>query len=235
MSQRNLTQYAKRMVPSLLLMVLITYGIKEEIPWLQYGSIVILLVGQMGYQVLKTVRSKPQIDANLEEARKASRRKLLLRVTKSEIDSAKERGKSIGGMSPKMSLMFIVPLAIYLATGYILSFLIPGIPRWQSYLAGFLITMPVSMTLQAKMGFSSMTSVASPNTYSVGEKGIIFEHLGQYHILHFPLVNLEVKEESNCIEVEGPPTKTAMIPNKIRLFNKDVKKLQNLLKRHMET
>jgi uncharacterized membrane protein len=222
------------MVPSLLLMVLITYGIKEEIGWLQYGSIVFLLVGQMGYQVLKTVRSKPQIDANVEEARKASRRKLLLRVTKSEIDSAKARGKAIGGMSPKMSLMFVVPLAIYLASGYILSFFIPGIPRWQSYLVGFLITMPVSMTLQAKMGFGSMTSFASPNTYSVGEKGIIFEHLGKYHILNFPLVHLEVKEESNCIEVEGHPTKTSMIPNKIRLFNGDVKKLQNLLKRYIE-
>jgi uncharacterized membrane protein len=222
------------MIPSLILMVLITFGIKENIPWLQYGSIVILLVGQMGYQVLKTVRSKPQIDANLEEARKASRRKLLLMVTKSEIDTAKERGENIGGMSPKMSLMFVVPIGIYLATGYILSIVVPGIPQWQSYLVGFLITMPVSLTLQAKFGFASQTNVASPNTYSISERGIIFEHLGQYHILHFPLVNLEVKEESNCIEVEGPSTKTAMIPNKVRLFNRNVKKLQNLLKRYIE-
>lgn len=222
------------MVPSLLLMVLITYGIKEEIPWLQYGSIVILLAGQMGYQVIKTVRSKPMMDANVEEARKASRRKILLKVTKSEIDTAKARGKAIGGMSPKMSLMFVVPLVIYLGSGYVLSYFIPGIPRWQSYLVGFLITMPVSMTLQAKMGVSSMTSVASPNTYSIGEKGIIFEHMGQYHILNFPFVNLEVKEESNCIEVEGHPTKTSMIPNKVRLFNGDLKRLQNLLKRFIE-
>lgn len=222
------------MVPSLLLMVLITYGIKEEIPWLQYGSIVILLAGQMGYQVIKTVRSKPMMDANVEEARKASRRKILLKVTKSEIDTAKARGKAIGGMSPKMSLMFVVPLAMYLGSGYVLSYFIPGIPRWQSYLVGFLITMPVSMTLQAKMGVSSMTSVASPNTYSIGEKGIIFEHMGQYHILNFPFVNLEVKEESNCIEVEGHPTKTSMIPNKVRLFNGDLKRLQNLLKRFID-
>jgi uncharacterized membrane protein len=222
------------MVPSLLLMVLITYGIKEEIPWLQYGSIVILLAGQMGYQVIKTVRSKPMMDANVEEARKASRRKRLLKVTKSEIDTAKARGKAIGGMSPKMSLMFVVPLVMYLGSGYVLSYFIPGIPRWQSYLVGFLITMPVSMTLQAKMGVSSMTSVASPNTYSIGEKGIIFEHMGQYHILNFPFVNLEVKEESNCIEVEGHPTKTSMIPNKVRLFNGDLKRLQNLLKRFID-
>ena len=222
------------MVPSLLLMVLITYGIKEDIPWLQYGSIVILLAGQMGYQVIKTVRSKPMMDANVEEARKASRRKILLKVTKSEIDTAKARGKALGGMSPKMSLMFVVPLVMYLGSGYVLSYFIPGIPRWQSYLVGFLITMPVSMTLQAKMGVSSMTSVASPNTYSIGEKGIIFEHMGQYHILNFPFVNLEVKEESNCIEVEGHPTKTSMIPNKVRLFNGDLKRLQNLLKRFIE-
>jgi len=223
------------MVPSLLLMVLITYGIKEEIAWLQYGSIIILLAGQMGYQVLKTVRSKPQIDANVEDARKASRRKILLRVTKSEIDSAKARGKAIGGMSPKMSLMFVIPLAMYLGSGYVLNMVFgDAIQRWQSYLVGFIITMPVSMALQAKMGVSSMTSVASPNTYSIGEKGIIFEHMGQYHILNFPFVNLEVKEESNCIEVEGHPTTTSMIPNKVRLFNGDLKKLQNLLKRYIE-
>lgn len=221
------------MGPSLLLMVLITYGIKEDIPWLQYGSIILILAGQMLYQVFKTVRSKPMIDANLEEARKASRRRLLLTVTKSEIDTAKERGKSIGGMSSKMSLLFVVPLVIYLASGYLLSLVIPGIERWQSYLVGFLITMPVSMTLQAKLGMDAMTPVTSPNTYSVSEKGIIFEHLGQYHILYFPLVNLEVKEESNCIEVEGPPTNTAMIPSKIRLFNRDVKKLQSLLTRYV--
>ncbi|MCW3988023.1 MAG: DUF2208 family protein, partial [Candidatus Bathyarchaeota archaeon] len=89
-------------------------------------------------------------------------------------------------------------------------------------------------TLQAKMGVSSMTSVASPNTYSIGEKGIIFEHMGQYHILNVPFLNLEVKEESNCIEVEGHPTKTSMIPNKVRLFNGDLKRLQNLLKRFIE-
>ena len=229
MSQRSVTQYLKRMGPSLLLMILITYGIKENIPWLQYGSIILLLAGQMLYQVVKTVRSKPMVDANIEEARRAARRKLLLTVTKSEIDTAKERGKSIGGMSPKMSLLFVVPLLIFLASGYLLSLVVPGIPQWQSYVVGFLITMPVSMTLSSRLGMDTMTQVAAPNTYSISEKGIIFEHLGQYHLLTFPLVNLEVKEESNCIEVEGPPTNTALIPSKIRLFNRDVKKLQSLL------
>lgn len=235
MSQRSVTQYLKRMGPSLLLMILITYGIKENIPWLQYGSIILLLAGQMLYQVVKTVRSKPMVDANIEEARRASRRKLLLTVTKSEIDTAKERGKSIGGMSPKMSLLFVVPLLIFLGSGYLLSILVPGIPQWQSYVVGFLLTMPVSMTLSSRLGMDTMTQVAAPNTYSISEKGIIFEHLGQYHILTFPLVNLEVKEESNCIEVEGPPTNTALIPSKIRLFNRDVKKLQSLLTPYLGT
>ncbi len=235
MSQRSVTQYLKRMGPSLLLMILITYGIKENIPWLQYGSIILLLAGQMLYQVVKTVRSKPMVDANIEEARRASRRKLLVTVTKSEIDTAKERGKSIGGMSPKMSLLFVVPLLIFLGSGYLLSILVPGIPQWQSYVVGFLLTMPVSMTLSSRLGMDTMTQVAAPNTYSISEKGIIFEHLGQYHILTFPLVNLEVKEESNCIEVEGPPTNTALIPSKIRLFNRDVKKLQSLLTPYLGT
>lgn len=233
MDRKNLTQYVKRMIPSLLLMGLITYGIKEQNPWFQYGSILFLLVGQMVYQSIKTLRSRPVIDANLEEARKVMRRKIMLEVTKDEVTKAKQKGKSVGGISPKISLLFIVPIVIFMATGYILSIIIPGIPRWQSYLVGFLVTMPVSMILSIKLGLGS-TPTASPSFYYVSERGIVFEQMGQFFILRYPIVDLIVKEESNCVEVEGQPTKSAVIPNKVRLFNKDVKKLQRLLTRFVE-
>jgi len=234
MSQSNIPHYLKRMIPSLLLMVVMTYGIKEGNPWIQYGSIALLLVGQMVYQGAKAMRSRSVVDANLDEARRASRRNLLLTVTMNEITKAKDEGKSIGGMSPKLSLLLVVPLAVFLATGYILSILVPGIPQWQSYVVGFLFTMPISLALQMKMGLGSTTPTANPNTYYVSEKGIVFEHMRQYYILHYPLVNLEVKQESNCIEIEGQPTNAPMIPNKVRLFNRDVKKLQRLLTRFTE-
>ena len=235
MSQSKIPNYLRRMIPSLLLMVVMTYGIKEGKPWIQYGSIILLLVGQMVYQGAKALRSRPVVDANLDEARRVSRRKLLLTVTMNEITKAKDEGKSIGGMSPKISLLLIVPLAVFLATGYVLSILFEDIPQWQSYVVGFLLTMPISIALQMKMGLGSTTPTVTPNTYYVSEKGIVFEHMRQYYILHYPLVNMEVKQESNCIEIEGQPTNASIIPNKLRLFNRDVKKLQRLLTRFIET
>ena len=238
MGQSNLTLYVKRMIPSLLFMGLITYGIKEENPWLQYGSIVLIFVGLIVYQSIKTLRSRPAIEANLEEAHRVMRRRLILEVTKDEVKKAKQRGKSVDGISPKIFLLF-VPYVIYVATGFIISILseqqiIPDIPRWQSYLVAFLVTMPVSTILSIKSGSGSATPTRSPSSYYVSERGIAFEHTGQFYILHYPIVDLVVKEESNCVEVEGQPTNSAIIPNKIRLFNRDAKRLQRLLTRFMQ-
>jgi len=240
MGQRNLTVYVKRMIPSLLFMGLITYGIKEENPWLQYGSIPLVIVGTMVYQSFKTLRSRPSINANLEEARRVMRRKLVLEVTKDEVTKAKQKGKSVGlGMSSTTSLTLIVPFIIFLATGYILSLLseqqiIPNIERWQSHLVAFLLTLPASTILSTKSGLGSAAPTASPSTYYVSETGIVFEQMGQFYILRYPIVDLVVKEESNCVEVEGQPTDATLIPNKVRLFNRDVKKLQRLLARFMK-
>jgi uncharacterized membrane protein len=209
-------------------MSLITYGIKEENTWLQYGSIVLLLVGQIVYQSIQAVRSGPTIEANTMEANRVMNRKILLKVTDAEVSKAKQRGKKIGGMGPKMGLMFIVPFLIFMVTGFVLSFLIPGIPRWQSYLIAFLVTMPFSLMLQMRLGMGS-TPIQSPNSYTVGEKGLVFPHMGRVFLLRYPLVTLTLNEEANCVEVEGQPTHTTIIPNKLRLFYENAKQLRKLL------
>jgi uncharacterized membrane protein len=219
------------MIPSFLMMILITYGIKEQNPWLQYGSILLLFAGTILYQGIQAARSRDEIDANHDEARKVMRQKGILEVKRDEVTSAKRSGKSIGGLSPTTSLVFILPLIIFMATGYLLSQLVQDIEPWQSYLVGFLITMPVSTILSIKTGLGSMTPTISPNVYYVSDKGIVFEQMNQHYILHYPIVTMELKEESNCVEVQGQPTKSPLIPNRIRLFNKDAKKLQRLLTR----
>ncbi len=235
MRQKGLTQYVNRMIPSLLLMGLITYGIKEDNVWLQYGSIGLILVGQIMYTSLKTVRSRPAIEANQREAQRVVRGKIILEVDRDEISKAKERGKSIGiGMSPGIIALLIVPLVIFFVSGYILSIIFPGTPRWQSFLIGFLLTMPVSLIISVRSGLGSMTPTIAPSSYYVSEGGIAFEQMGQYFILHYPIVDMVVKEESNCVEVEGQPAGSTIIPSKIRLFNRDAKKLQRLLTRFIE-
>lgn len=232
----DITAYIKRIIPSLLLMGLITYGMREKNPWIQYGSIFLLLIGQMMFQGFKTIRSKPVIDANIEEARRMMRRKLILEVGTGEVSRAKQTGKTVGGFSPKMSIILIVPLVIFLVTGYLLNNVIfPGqLEDWQSYAIGFIITMPISTILSFRMGLGSPTLTANPSSYYIGEKGIVYEHMGQYYVMRYPLVNVVVNEESNCLEIEGQPSNAPMIPTKVRLYNLSLNKLHRLLSRFME-
>lgn len=232
----DITAYLRRIVPSLILMGMITYGMKEQNPWLQYGSIFFILIGQMLWQSFKTIRARPMIEANVEEARRMMRRKLILEVDKGETSRARQTGKSVGGFSPKMSIILIVPLVIFLLTGYLLNNIIfPGqLEDWQSYAIGFIITMPISTILSFRMGLGSPTLTANPNSYYIGEKGIVFEHMGQYYVMRYPLVDVVVNEESNCLEIEGQPSNAPMIPTKVRLYNLSLNKLHRLLSRFME-
>lgn len=236
MGQSNLTLYVKRMIPSLILMALMTYGIYAENVWLQYGSIFLVLLGQIIYQSVKTFRSRYLIENNINEAHRVMNKKLVLKVTKDEIVKAKQKGKRIGGVSPKTSLLLIVPFTIFLITGYVLSIMFhDGLPRWQSYLIAFLVTMPVSTVISIKSGLGSTTRITSPNSYYVSNKGIVFEQMGRFFIMRYPLINLAVNEESNCLEVEGAPTKTTLIPSRLRLFSKDVRMLKKILTPFIKT
>jgi uncharacterized membrane protein len=229
MKMADLSAYARRIIPSLGLMGLITTGMYLENPWLQYGSIFLVLGGQMIYQSMKTVRSKPIMDANLEEARRTMKRKLILDVDKSDVSKARNQGKAISAFSPRMSILLIVPLVLFLVTGQVLSFVFPGIPSWQSYAIGFLITMPVSTILSFRMGMGSPTQTGNPNSYAISDKGIVFEHMGQYYILRYPLVTVTEIEESNCLEIQGQDSQAIVIPSKIRLYNLDLKKVQRAI------
>ncbi len=225
----DISAYARRIIPSLGLMVLITTGMYLENPWLQYGSIFLLLGGQLLYQSMKTVRSKPIMDANLDEARRVMKRKLILEVDKGDVSKARERGKPISTFTSGMSLLLIVPLVLFLVIGQVLSYFIPGIPSWQSYAIGFLVTMPVSTILSFRMGMGSPTQTGNPNSYYISDNGIVFEHMGQYYVLRYPLVTVKEIEESNCLEIEGQDSHSPVIPSKIRLYNLDLKKVERAI------
>jgi len=229
-------QYLKRLATSVLIMVLITYGMYSKNSWLQYGSIFIIIGVQMGYQILKNIRAGPLVNSNMEEAARSYRDKALFSVKESEVNRAKEGGKGGGGSGLGMGTMglLFVPILIFIGTGQVLGILFPGIPSWQSYAVGFLISMPFSLFLQARSGISRGLMV-TPKSYQVSRKGIVFDYSGRSYIIYFPLEKIDMKKERNCLEVEGKTTKTTVIPNRLKLFTKDVNKLQKILVKYTES
>jgi len=238
MASGGIIQYLKMMAPSILIMLLIAYGMATENPWLQYGSILIIMGIQLIYQTIKSIRAAPMLDTNMKAAEKAKGGRLLLTAAEREVTEVKKQAKNAGeiGMGSRTLLILLVPLAIFLATSQILSVVTPTIPRWQSYLIGFLLSLPASTITTMKMGVNPSTGPAvSPNSYYVSERGIIFDYMGRSFILVFPIKKLNVKKENKLIEVEGQPTKSLFIPNRLRLFNQDVDQLQRILTRFTET
>ena len=228
-------QYLKRIATSVMIMGLITYGMYTQNPWLQYGSIFIIMGLQMGYQILKNVRAGPLVNANMEEAAKTYRDKALFSAKENEVNRAKESSKGGGsgmGMST-MGLLF-VPLLIFIGTGQVLRIFFPTMPSWQSYAIGFLISMPFSIFLQARSGVSKGLMI-TPKSYQVSRKGIVFDHAGHSYIIYFPIEKVNMKKEGKCLEVEGRPTKTTVIPNRVKLFTKDVNNLHKILKNYTES
>lgn len=237
MNIRVVAKYLKKMLFSITIMLLVAVGMAFENPWLQYGSIFIIIIGQIGYQIFKSIRSAPMLNANMMEANKAKNGKLLHTATKNDVLKIKSASGGAGntGMSSKTLFMMFIPLVIFFATSYILGIVAPTIPRWQSYLIGVLFSLPASTIITIKAGISpSEGPTASPNTYYISEKGIIFEHYGNSFILSYPLKKLNVNKEKNFIEVEGPSVKSVVIPNKLKLFNNDINTLQRILIRFTE-
>ena len=234
----NVVQHLKTILLSTTIMLLVVYGMATGNTWIQYGGIVLVFVGQMVYQLLKSIRSAPLLNANTAEAVKVKNGKLLLKMTADEIMKIKRDVRDTGdiGLSSKMLLVMFIPLGIFFATSYILGMIDPNILPWQSYLIGFLASLPVSTIITIKMGVSQPTSaVVSPNNYYIGEKGIVFDYMNNSFILKFPMTKMTTKKEKKFIEVEGQPTKSAMIPHKLKLFSYDVDQLQRMLNRFVET
>lgn len=234
------TRYMKRMVPSLGIMALITYGMATGNTWLQYGSIIMVIAIQFTYQIAKSAKAMPMVKANMEEAtRERKRGKVLFETTAEEVKKVKQLVKDTGQaiMSISALILMFAPLAIFVGTGYILGRLIPGIESWKTYLTGFLLSMPFSMIISWKMGLGTQDASPAtvPSSYLVTEKGIVFNQMGRPGLIRFPIKKIKIEEDKYLAEVEGQPTSSPMIPNKVKLFTRDINQLKKILLRFTET
>jgi uncharacterized membrane protein len=216
------------MAPSFLLLIFIAYGMATYNPWFQFGGIFIVLAIQMGYQIYRSAKSSPIIKLNIQEAARAKRSKPLLYMTEHDVNVIKADAKSLGEWRQlaKMLSILMLPAAILLGTTYMIGAFWPDVPSWQSFVAGFLISMAASTALASKVGLSSGFAYA-PSSYLITERGIVFEHMGRSFVLKFPLKRLTVKDR-NIVEVEGD-SETPIIPNILRLYTKNTDELIRIL------
>lgn len=235
MKMEDIIRVIRRMSVSIAMMLLITYGMATQHPWLQPHWIILAVLGiQFGYQMVKTARSSRKVEANVREASRAKRGIILFKASEREVTRAKENvDTGEMRMGSKMLIMLLVPLTIFIGSGYLLSIIFPGIERWQSYMIGFMLSMPVSTILTFRMGTSPGTMVTTPSSYMVSKSGIAFENLGQSFLLRFPLKQVNVQKTKNYIETEGE-TEAPLIPNKLRLFTENITKLHSILEKNLE-
>jgi uncharacterized membrane protein len=235
MKMEDIIRVIRRMSVSIAMMLLITYGMATQHPWLQPHWIILVVLGvQFGYQMIKTARSSRKVEANVREASRAKRGVILFKASEREVTRAKENvDTGEMRMGSKMLIMLLVPLTIFIGSGYLLSIIFPGIERWQSYMIGFMLSMPVSTILTFRMGTSPGTMVTTPSSYMVSKTGIAFENLRQSFLLRFPLKQVNVQKTKNYIEVEGE-TEAPLIPNKLRLFTEKITQLHSILEKNLE-
>ena len=233
-------RYMKRMIPSLGIMALITYGMATDNAWLQYGSILMVVAVQFTYQIIKTVKAMPTVKANMEKANRVIREgNVLFKATAEEVNKVKQLVKDTGKAAMGLNTMILMfaPLVIFVGTGYILGMLIPGIESWKTYLTGFLLSMPFSMIMSWKMGLDTRDAlpVTPATSYLVTEKGIVFNQIGRIHLVRYPLKKISIEEGGYSVVVEGQPACSPMIPNKVKLFTPDVNRLKKILLHFTET
>lgn len=235
MNSTDIVSYLKNTFFSVVMMILITYGMATSNSLLSPLNIILLMmVAQFGYQIIKGARSTKALEANRQDATRAKKGPKLFGALEKDVNEAKEKSKGSGEMSfsTKMLISALAPLAIFLGSGYILSILIPTIQQWQSYLIGFLLSMPVSMFLMIKVGMTPGAMSTTPNSYIVNEKGITFDYLKQSFILRFPLTKINVQKEKHFIEVEAK-AEASTIPKKLKLFSENIDQLYKVLAKHV--
>ena len=223
-------KYARTMAPSFLVLFFIAYGMATQNSWFQFGGVFIVLALQLGYQIFKSARASPIISANVQEAARAKRGKLLFTASEQEIStvSAADKGSGEGLQAGKMMLLLFVPTAILFGTTYVIGILFPGVPYWQSFVVGFLISMPVSAALTSRTGLSQGGPMVTPNSYIVTEKGITFDQMKRSFILRFPLKKASLGRGGNAVEVEGF-TEASLIPNRLKLYTQKADELFKIL------
>jgi uncharacterized membrane protein len=215
---------------SLLLMLFIVVGMATGNPWLQYGGIVIVIAMQFLWMIISSARSGPMIQQNMQDAKKAMKSRVILRVQKREVERAKAGAKGgMAGMGGKTMMLMVVNLGVFIGVGYLLSVLLPGIPQWQSFAIAFLASMPVSTIMTVRMGLSSTGPAATPDHYYVCENGIVFDRMGSLFMVRYPIESLKISDDRRMIEVEGASAKTAVIPTRVNLYTENVNRLNGIL------
>ena len=172
----NVKNYLRTTAQSFLVLVMIAYGMATGNVWIQFGGIFVVLGIQVGYQLYKGAKSGSGMEANMKEAARARRSKALLYMSQQDVRSAQMAAGSSGLRSETMSMvgMLIVPLAIFFGVTYLVAYFWPETPQWQSYVAAFLLTMPVNAVFMARSGFEAGTPRRTPSSYLVTERGIVF-------------------------------------------------------------
>lgn len=188
----------------------------------------------MGYMIVKNIRATPWINSNMEDAGRAKSHKALMEVKETEVNTVKARAKGGGalGLGTSSIALIFVPLVIFIVTGQVVRTLFEGIESWQSFAIAFLLSMPFNLVLQARSGIAK-GPIVTPNSYRISPKGIVFDNMGRSYILYFPLQKIILEED--YIEVESEPSKATIIPNRLKLFAKNVNKLHKLLTGFTET
>lgn len=226
----SVKNYLRTVWSSFLILFMIAYGMAVGNPWIQFGGLFLVLGIQMVYQIYKGVKSGPMMEANIRDATRAKRSKVLQYVSEQDVQSAKISGGSSGQMSQmtRMVVSLMIPLGIFFGTNYLINYFWPGTPHWQSYVVGFLLSMPVSAVFMAKSGLPVGAPQVTPQSYLVTERGIIFSQMGRSLILKFPLRKAEKGKDANTIEVEGLK-ESDMIPYKLKLYTDKPDELLRLL------
>lgn len=231
----DVIKYLRSMSLSILMMLLLTYGMATKSPLLNPTYIILIVLAlQFGYQMVKSTRSRGKVEANVQDAARVKRGVPLFAASEKDVKKAKEDSKGPNEMSMgmKMMVMLLAPLVIFIGSGYLLSMLIPGIEQWQSYMIGFILSMSVSTVLTFRMKALPGAAAITPNAYTINERGIAFDHMSQAFIVRFPLTKLNVQKEKNFIEAEGK-AEAPVIPNKLRLFTDKIDQLEKLLTKHV--
>jgi hypothetical protein len=227
----NAKNYLKTLIPSFIIMMAFSYGMATGNALVQWGGFLLVFGAQMGWQLYKGAKSGPAMDANMKEAYRAKRSKVLQYVSERDVRAAQVAGGSSGQMSQSVRMMggLLVPLIVFFGTTY---FIIPAfwhdVLPWQSYVVGFLASMPFSAIFMIKSGLPQGAPQITPSTYVVTERGIVFDQMGRSIIVKFPLTKAE-KGKGNCVEVEGIK-EGQLIPNRLKLYTDKADELLRILR-----
>ena len=232
----NAKNYLRTIWPSFLILILIAYGMATGNVWIQFGGLFIVLGIQMGYQVYKGVKSGPALEANVKEAVRAKRSKVLQYMSDVDVRAAKMAAGSSGQRSEAMRLvgMLVIPLGIFFGTTQLIHILWPETPPWQSYVVAFLLSMPVSAVFMAKSGLPGGAPRVTPSSYLVTERGIVFDQMGRSLIVKFPLVKVEKGKDGSSVEVEGVK-ENDLIPYRLKLHTDKADELLRILTPRVKT